>query len=222
MRLAGCLLALLGVLACGEPLPEPEPGRSEPAATPQPDRSGLPKIIAFGDSLTSGFGIGQDEAYPAVLQELLDAEGYAYDVINAGVSGETSAGGVRRLDWVLEDREVAVLIVGLGGNDGLRGLPPSEMKKNLGAIIDAAEARGIPVLLAGLSAGDAPGDRYIRDFVSVYEELAEERDVAFLPSFLENVAGVEELNQSDGKHPNARGARIVAENVLEYLKPLLP
>jgi acyl-CoA thioesterase-1 len=187
-----------------------------------PDRSDWPKVIAFGDSLTAGLGIPQDEAYPAALQEILDAEGYRYEVINAGVSGETSAGGVRRLDWVLEDRDVAAFVLELGANDGLRGLPPSEMKKNLNAIIDAVESRGIPVLLAGLSFdGEEPGDRYVEDFVDVYGEVAAERDVTFMPHFLDDVAGVSELNQSDGKHPNAAGARLVAENVWEYLEPML-
>ena len=190
----------------------------------RPERDTQQKIIAFGDSLTAGFGIPHDEAYPAALQAILDADGYPYEVINAGVSGETSAGGVRRLDWVLEERDVAVLILELGANDGLRGLRPSEMKKNLNTIIDAAESRGIPVLLAGLSLGEGDGgyaDRYVRDFVAAFEQVAAERDVTFMPHFLDNVAGVAELNQADGKHPNIDGARIVAENVWEYLKPML-
>lgn len=217
----------LALWAC-EVDPGPESFRDlEPRETNRdlpepPDRSAHEKIIAFGDSLTAGFGIGRDEAYPAVLQALIDAEGYPYEVINAGVSGETSAGGVRRLEWVLEDRDVAAIILELGANDGLRGLPPSEMKKNLNAIIDAAESREIPVLLAGLSFGEENGSRFVRDFVEAYEEVAAERDVTFMPNFLENVAGVEELNQRDGKHPNPAGARVIAENVWAYLKPMLP
>lgn len=205
---------------------EPSPGDREdlPVETPSPeshDRSGQRKIIAFGDSLTAGFGVAQDEAYPAALQAILDEQGYPYEVVNAGVSGETSAGGVRRLDWVLEDRDVAAFILELGANDGLRGLPPSEMKKNLNTIIDGAEARGIPVLLAGLNFGEDVDDRYIRDFVRAYEAVAAARDVTFMPNFLDNVAGVKDLNQGDGRHPNAAGARVVAQNVWEYLKPLL-
>ena len=195
--------------------------REAPDRPDRPDRNAQQKIIAFGDSLTAGFGIPQDEAYPAALQAILDAEGYPYEVINAGVSGETSAGGVRRLDWVLEERDVAVFILELGANDGLRGLRPSEMKKNLNTIIDAAESRRIPVLLAGLSLGDEHANRYVRDFVEAFEDVAAERDVTFMPHFLDNVAGVAELNQADGKHPNVAGARIVAENVWEYLKPML-
>jgi len=223
MRFA-CALFVVGLFAaCEDPAPETGIAESAPApdSSDRPDRSDLPKIVAFGDSLTAGFGIGQDEAYPAVLQELLDAAGYHFEVINAGVSGDTSAGGVRRIDWVLEDRDVAVLILELGANDGLRGMPPSEMKKNLSAILDVAEARGIPVLLAGLSVGETPADRYLREFVGVYDELARERDVRFLPQFLDNVAGVKSLNQSDGKHPNTEGARVVAQNVFEALGPML-
>lgn len=215
------MLLFLG--ACeAEPVRDVEDDVRPRAARPEtPDRSGQQKIIAFGDSLTAGLGIGRDEAYPALLQELIDAEGYPYEVINAGVSGETSAGGVRRLEWVLEDRDAAMLILELGANDGLRGLPPDEMKKNLATIIDLAAEREIPVLLAGLSVGDEHSNQYVQRFVGVYQELADEHEVAFMPHFLEGVAGVEALNQPDGKHPNAAGARVVAENVWKYLKPAL-
>ncbi len=229
MRLVGGWIALFCLLGCDErPVEQAPPERPEPTTAAEAladpahlDRHHQRKIVAFGDSLTAGFGIGQNEAYPADLQELVDAAGYPYEVINAGVSGDTSAGGVRRLDWVLEDRDVAAFVLALGGNDGLRGLPPSEMKKNLGTIIDGVEARGIPVLLAGLGSEEVPDDRYIRNLLAVYAQLAEERDVTFMPNLLEDVAGVASLNQSDGKHPNAAGARIVADNVWKYLKPML-
>lgn len=203
-----------------------ETGNGSPApaavSSPVPERGAQKKIVAFGDSLTAGYGIGLDEAYPAVLQQMLDAEGYPYEVVNAGVSGDTSAGGIRRLSWVLEGRDVALLILALGANDGLRGLPPSEMKKNLATIIDDAHSRGIPVLLAGFLAPAHAKDRYIRDFVAVYPELAREKNVALMPSFLEGVTGVRSLNQPDGKHPNAAGARLVAENVFRFVERLLP
>ena len=222
MRHLTVVALVLVMSACGsEPVRDAMDGERASRASVGPDRSGQAKIIAFGDSLTAGFGIGHNEAYPAVLQELVDRDGYPLEVINAGVSGETSAGGVRRLAWTLDDRDVAVLVLELGGNDGLRGLPPSEMKKNLNTIIDAAEAQAIPVLLAGLSAGDDPKDPYVREFVEVYEEIAAEREVVFLPNFLADVAGREELNQSDGKHPNAAGAKAVANTVWEALKPML-
>lgn len=229
MRLIGAWIALFCLVGCDEPPVEqappepPAPAVAEQALadSANPNRHDQRKIVVFGDSLTAGFGIGYNEAYPADLQALVDAAGYPYEVINAGVSGDTSAGGVRRLEWVLEDRDVAAFVLALGGNDALRGLPPSEMKKNLGTIIDGVEARGIPVLLAGLGADETPDDRYIQNLLAVYAQLGEERDVTFMPNLLENVAGVATLNQSDGKHPNARGARIVAENVWKYLKPML-
>lgn len=228
------VIAVFALAACGDtpandasaPAADDVPA-PRPSAAEAPDRSTHRKIVAFGDSLTAGFGVPQDEAYPAALQAILDAEGYPYEVINAGVSGETSAGGVRRIDWVLEDRDVAVFILELGANDGMRGLPPSEMKKNLNTIIDGAETRGIPVLLAGLSFGDANApdrtdtNRYVRDFVEAFEDVATARDVTFMPHFLDNVAGVADLNQADGKHPNPAGARVVAQNVWEYLQPML-
>jgi acyl-CoA thioesterase-1 len=203
-------------LACG-----PRGEEIAPVAEAPLDRRSEPKIVAFGDSLTAGLGIGLDQAYPAVLQELLDEAGYAYEVVNAGVSGDTSAGGVSRLDWVLEGRDVRVLILALGANDGLRGLPPEEMKKNLGEIVRRSKSRGIDVLLAGFEAPPGAKDRYLQEFVSVFPELSREHGVALLPSILEGVAGRAELNQEDGKHPNVEGARILAENVFRALEPLL-
>jgi acyl-CoA thioesterase-1 len=208
--------ALSALVGCGE-VEEPAP----PPARPAVDRTEFPKIVAFGDSLTAGYGIGLDEAYPAVLQEILDEAGYEYEVVNAGVSGDTSAGGVRRLDWVLEGREVRVLILALGANDGLRGLPPSEMKKNLAAVVTSAKSRGIDVLLAGFGAPEDQKDQYVQQFVAVFPELAREHDVPLVPFLLEGVAGDGSLNQADGKHPNAEGARVLAQNVFEHLKPLL-
>jgi len=216
-RVGPWTFALLVALGCEGVEEEKAPAVSASA----PDRSDLPKIVAFGDSLTAGFGIGLDEAYPAVLQELLDDEGYAYEVVNAGVSGDTSAGGVRRLDWVLDGRDVEVLILALGANDGLRGLPPAEMKKNLADIIERAKARGFGVLLAGFEAPPDSRDRYLQEFVSVFPELAREHELALLPSLLQGVAGVLELSQEDGKHPNVKGARVLAQNVFRALEPLL-
>lgn len=191
------------------------------ARAPLPDRSAQPKIVALGDSLTAGLGIGLDEAYPAVLQKLLDDGGYRYEVVNAGVSGDTSAGGIRRLDWVLEGRDVEILILALGANDGLRGLSPGEMKKNLAEIIEGAKSRGIRVLLAGFEAPPDARDVYLQEFVAVFPELAREQEVVLLSSFLAGIAGVTELNQEDGKHPNVEGARVLAENVFRAIEPLL-
>jgi acyl-CoA thioesterase-1 len=220
-RALPCVVLLSLALGCEAIEPAGEMDASEPAA-PLVDRSSYPKIVAFGDSLTAGLGIGLDQAYPAVLQELLDARGYRYEVVNAGVSGDTSAGGVRRLDWVLDGREVEILILALGANDGLRGLPPTEMKKNLADIIEAARSRGIQVVLAGFEAPPGEHDAYLEDFVGVYSELGREHQVTLLPSFLDGIAGVKALNQDDGKHPNVAGARALAENVFRAIEPLLP
>jgi acyl-CoA thioesterase-1 len=168
--------------------------------------------VVLGDSLTAGLGVSPGDAYPARLQEKLERAGYEIEVVNAGVSGDTSAGGLRRLDWSL-DGEAAVLIVALGGNDGLRGLPVEELKGNLGAIITTARGRGVEVLLAGMEAPPNFGQAYTDAFRSTYEELADEHDVLFVPFLLEGVAGVPELNQPDQIHPNARGAEQIADHL---------
>jgi acyl-CoA thioesterase-1 len=179
-----------------------------------------PRVVVLGDSLTAGLGLSADEAYPALLQQRLDAAGLKYHVVNAGVSGDTSAGGLSRLDWAL-DGDVRVLIVALGGNDALRGLPVEELRRNLASIIERAQARGIAVILAGMEAPPNFGRSYIVEFHQVYQELAKQYGVAFLPFLLEGVAGVESLNQRDGIHPTADGARLVADNVWATLRPVL-
>jgi acyl-CoA thioesterase-1 len=179
-----------------------------------------PRIVALGDSLTAGLGLPSTQAYPALLQQKLDANGYAYEVINAGVSGDTSAGGLRRLDWSLEG-DVRVLIVALGANDGLRGLPAKELKSNLERIITRAKDRGIGVILAGMEAPPNYGREYTAAFRGVYTDLAREHDLPFLPFLLDKVAGVTSLNQADGIHPNAQGAAIVADALWRILQPML-
>ncbi|HVF87691.1 MAG TPA: arylesterase [Pyrinomonadaceae bacterium] len=189
------------------------------AVTTTPGKS-LPKIVAFGDSLTAGLGLSTAESYPSVLQEKLRADGYQYEVVNAGVSGDTSAGGVRRVDWSLEG-DVRVVIIELGANDLLRGQPVAEMKKNLGAIIERAESRNAKVLLAGMYSLTSLGSDYQREVHEAFQSLAREHDVPLIPFFLEGVAGDAKLNQPDGVHPNADGTRIVAETVYRYLRPML-
>jgi acyl-CoA thioesterase-1 len=154
------------------------------------------------------------------LQKRLEAEGFRYEVVNAGVSGDTSAGGLRRLDWAL-DGDVKIVIVELGANDILRGQPIPQMKKNLGQIIERAKARGAVVLLAGMEAPTNSGPEYRKETRDAFQELASEYDVALVPFFLEGVGGVPSLNQRDGIHPNAEGTRVVAETVYKYLHPLL-
>jgi acyl-CoA thioesterase I len=180
-----------------------------------------PKIIAFGDSLTAGFGLSEKESYPYLLQEKLRAGGFDYEVVNAGISGDTSSGGLERIDWSLDQENVQVLILELGGNDLLRGLPVEKMKANLSTIIKKAKARNVKVLLCGMLAPPTMGARYQREFVAVFPDLAAEHKVEFLPFILENVAADPKLNQPDGIHPNAEGARIMTDNVYKALQPLL-
>jgi len=177
-------------------------------------------IVALGDSLTAGLGVGADEAYPALLQARLRREGFAYRVVNAGVSGDTSAGGLRRIDWALR-LSPAVVIVALGANDGLRGQPPEALRDNLTRIIERARAAGARVLLAGMRVPPNYGDDYARAFAGVYPAVAKATGVPLAPFLLDGVAGNPRLNQADGIHPTAEGQRRVAEVLWPYLEPLL-
>ena len=186
------------------------------AAAPSPG----PLIVALGDSLTAGLGLDSDEAYPALLERQLRAEGFEFTVVNAGVSGDTSAAGLRRAEWAL-DGDVRMVIVAFGGNDGLRGLPADQMKQNLADVVSLARERGIAVLLAGMEAPPNFGSIYTTQFREVYAELARDFDVTFMPFLLAGVAADPALNQADGIHPNPEGARIVAAGVRAALEPLL-
>ena len=161
-----------------------------------------------------------DQAYPALLEDRLKHSGFDYEVINAGVSGDTSAGGLRRLDWSLQG-DVRVLIVALGANDGLRGLPPSELRSNLEAIVAAAQKRHVRVLLLGMEAPPNFGAGYTKEFRAVYAKVAADRNVPLVPFFLEGVAGVGRLNQADGIHPTAEGQQRVATRSGGASKPLV-
>jgi len=216
-------LLTLAMAACGQPeTARTVPAREVPAATPPPvvAAAPLPRIVFLGDSLTAGYGLARREAVPALIQERLNAEGYRYEVVNAGVSGDTSAGGLSRLDWSLEGT-VAVLVVELGANDGLRGLPVSQMKQNLAEIITRAKRRGITVILTGMEAPPNYGAPYTAEFRQTFRDLAEEHDVIFVPFYLEGVAGNPGLNISDGIHPNAAGSRVIEQTVWRALEPLL-
>jgi acyl-CoA thioesterase-1 len=177
-------------------------------------------IVALGDSLTAGLGVGADEAYPARLQERLRHEGFPYRVVNAGVSGDTTAGGLRRLDWALRTRP-AIVIVALGANDGLRGQPASAIRDNLVRIVTRLRAAGARVLLAGMRLPPNYGGDYTREFAQAFAAVARQTSVPFLPFLLEGVAGRADLNQPDGIHPNEAGHRVVADTVLRALRPLL-
>jgi acyl-CoA thioesterase-1 len=183
--------------------------------------SSSPKIIALGDSLTAGFGLAEPESYPYLLQQKLKAEGYDYEVVNAGVSGDSSLGGLERADWVLGQENAEILILELGANDLLRGMPVDRMKANLDKIIRKAKEKNIKVLLCGMLAPPTMGSDYRRDYVNAFPDLADENGVEFLPFLLDRVATRRELNQADGIHPNAEGTRIMTENIYSALKPLL-
>jgi len=223
--LRSLLVALpLAGAACGQPEPSRSFAAAPPAAAePVAESSAAaarPRIVFLGDSLTAGLGLPRAQSVPSLIQERLDAEGYAYEVVNAGVSGDTSAGGLRRLDWAL-DGHVEILVVELGANDGLRGLPVAELKKNLGEIVARARQRGIDVILTGMEAPPNYGPLYTAEFRRVFRELADERDVVFVPFFLEGVAGVSALNNADGIHPNAEGARMIERIIWGALEPML-
>jgi acyl-CoA thioesterase-1 len=179
-----------------------------------------PRIVAFGDSLTAGLGVAAEEAYPARLQRRLDEKGLRYRVINAGVSGDTTAGGVRRVDWVLKSRPDLVILE-LGGNDGLRGLNLDETKANLERIIKRCQAASVTVILAGMKLPPNYGTEYTKSFEAIYPALAKQYRVTLIPFFLDGVAGSASLNQADGIHPTSEGYRIIADKVLETVKPLL-
>lgn len=227
MRHAIICAGLAMLIACSRES-TPARGTAAPAGAPAPaaskpdesKREDLPRIVFLGDSITAGLGLPSDQSYPSIIGKRLQASGHQYAIVNAGVSGDTSAGGLRRVDWSLEG-DVRALIVALGGNDGLRGLPPAELKKNLASVLDRARARGIPVILAGMEAPPNNGPDYTAAFRRVYSELAEEYQVRFIPFLLEGVAGDAALNQPDGIHPNSRGAEMVADLVWKELEPAL-
>lgn len=214
----------LAVFAVGCSLNEgigPAPGAANRPLIEPPASAERPKIIAFGDSLTAGFGLTEQESYPYLLQRMLNADGYNYEVVNAGVSGDTTLGGLERIDWVLEDKKVEIIIIELGANDLLRGVPAKKMRSNLDAMIRKAKDRDVKVLLCGMLAPPTMGADYQQEFTLAFPELAAEHKVAFLPFVLENIAMRKELNQADGIHPNPEGTRIMAENIYAALKPLL-
>ena len=197
------------------------PSRCRPSATPADEATAPLTILCLGDSLTEGYGLEPDHAYPAVLEQRLHAEGYSrVRVINAGISGSTSASAVRRLEWQLRANP-DVLILELGANDGLRGVPVEETRKNLTAAIALAQQKGTRVVLAGMQMPPNYGPDYTREFARVFAELGEQPGVTLIPFFLEGVAGVPRLNLPDGIHPNAEGYRIVVDNLLPQLLPLL-
>jgi acyl-CoA thioesterase I len=179
-----------------------------------------PRIVAFGDSLTAGLGVQADDSYPAQLQRRLDSLGYHYRVINAGVSGDTTAGGLRRVPWILNNKPELVILE-LGANDGLRGLPVNQTNSNLRRIIRQLQEAGTMVVLAGMKLPPNYGQDYTASFEAMYRMLAKESRLPLVPFFLEGVGGSSSLNQADGIHPTKEGYEVIVEQVLKVLKPVL-
>jgi acyl-CoA thioesterase-1 len=177
-------------------------------------------IVALGDSITAGFGLLPDEAYPSLLEKRLRREGYRYHIVNAGVSGDTTAGGLRRVDWALRSQPT-IVIVALGANDGLRRQSIEAMRANLTEIVHRLRAGGASVLLVGMRVPPNYGDVYARAFTSGFADVARTTGVPLAPFLLDGVAGQARLNQPDGIHPTAEGQHIIADRLWPYLKPLL-
>jgi acyl-CoA thioesterase-1 len=214
------LLALAAVAlaaACRAPSP---PAEVLSRAAPTPDDR--PLVVFLGDSLTAGYGLDPSQAYPALVQSRIDAAGLGYRAVNAGVSGETSAGALRRVEWLLR-QEVAVLVVETGGNDGLRGQEPKDTRANLQAILDRAKKQSPPpkLVIAGMETLPNYGEDYRRRFRALYPEIAQRNGAVLIPFLLEGVGGVPSLNQADGIHPTAEGQEKVADTVWKALRPLL-
>ncbi|MBN9656917.1 MAG: arylesterase [Acidobacteria bacterium] len=218
--------AALLLAACSKPEPQPEPAASaapvaaaKPPAEPE-QTDGRPVIVAFGDSLTAGYGLDTGLSYADFLQKQLDAKGYHYRVVNQGISGDTTDGGVARVAEAVRLKP-AVVILELGANDGLRGLPVESTRANLTEMVEAFQKAGAKVLLCGMTLPRNYGQDYIRDFEKVFQELTRSHKLIMIPFFLEGVATRPELMQRDGLHPTAKGTEKVAGTVLKYLEPLL-
>ena len=197
------------------------PALAQPAAAPAaPAQSAAVSVAFLGDSLTGGYGLDGDQAYPAVINRTFKAEGREVEVINAGISGDTTAGGLARIDWLLR-RKPDILVVCLGANDGLRGLSLASSEQNLRAIVAKGQAAGARVLLVGMQIPPNYGPEYTRGFAAIYPKLAKELNLPLVPFLLEGVAGKKELNQADGIHPTAPGQEMLAKTVLVHLRPLL-
>jgi acyl-CoA thioesterase-1 len=195
---------------------------AETALNPAPAPVVEKTLVVLGDSLSAGFGVDPAEAWPARIQEKIRAARLPWKLVNAGVSGDTSAGGLRRLDWILR-RPLEALLIELGGNDGLRGLPLAATRTNLQAVIDRTRAKypQVRIVIAGMKMPENLGEAYTRQFEGLYRDLAETNRVALIPFLLDGVGGRPELNLPDQIHPNAEGHRRVATNVWQVLQPVL-
>ena len=220
------LLFLMVVIAVGcdrdassdvSPAPSGDATRS---TTPATKTSGLPRVVFLGDSITAGYGLDAEQAFPAIVRDQLAKDGIQVDIVNAGRSGDTTAGGLARIDWILQQKP-DVVVVGLGGNDGLRAQDVKSSEANLRAIVTRARAAGAQVLLLGMLIPPNYGPEYTKGFREIYPRIADEMNVPLVPFLLEGVGGEARLNQGDGIHPTAEGHQLVAQNVLPHLRELL-
>jgi acyl-CoA thioesterase-1 len=211
----------LALAACTPGAPQPSPSLAAERA-PSPVTAERPVVLCVGTSLTAGYGLDPDDAWPALLQARIDAAGLPHRVVNAGVSGETSAGALRRMDWLLR-QPVAVLVLETGANDMLRGQDAAATRANVDAILTRARRQSPPplLLLLGMRAAPNLGADYVRRFAPIYEELARKHEAVLVPFVLEGVAGIPRLNQGDGVHPTAEGQKIITGNIWKALEPLL-
>ncbi|WP_417935140.1 arylesterase [Flagellimonas taeanensis] len=213
-----CLL----LMGCGGKTKEKEQDAEAVESEDTTAESNGKKILFFGDSLTAGYGLDVTDAFPSIIQEKVDSLGLDYQVVNAGLSGETTASGRNRMAWVLED-DISVVVLELGANDGLRGIPLEETRKNLQAMVDMIQEK-LPqatIVLAGMQIPPNMGPEYTSGFRDIFPELAQKEDLTLIPFLLEGVAGIPELNQGDGIHPTQKGQQLVAENVWEILAEVL-
>ncbi len=219
-------LILSVALSCGDKPQEPEIKSKSKTTAQKKDstitNSSVKNIIFYGNSLTAGYGLDPSEAFPAIVQEKIDSAHLPYKVVNAGLSGETTAGGKGRIDWILK-QPVDIFVLELGGNDGLRGIPVKETSKNLQFIIDRVKQKypSAKIILAGMQIPPNMGPRYTNEFRSAFNELANRNQILFIPFLLEGVGGIPELNQSDGIHPTAKGHKIVANNVWAVMRDVV-
>jgi acyl-CoA thioesterase-1 len=218
------IAGLLIFAACAETPSEEATEEKTDSATESVEPAESRKVILFfGNSLTAGYGVKSEESFPALIQARIDSLGLGFEVINAGVSGETTATGLNRLNWVLDNYDVDIFVLELGANDGLRGLPPEQTQKNLMEIIEQVRAKepDVEVVLAGMMVPPSMGAEYMAVYNPIFKNIADEKGVELIPFLLQGVGGIDSLNQDDGIHPNPAGNLIVRENVWKTLEPMV-
>jgi acyl-CoA thioesterase I len=213
---------VLLLCSCNGKTSEPENNKTEKVVNDHPEKDSMKIIICFGNSLTAGYGVAMNEAYPALLQKRIDSLGLKYKVVNAGLSGETTSGGISRVEWVLRQKP-DIFILELGANDGLRGINVKVTKENLQKIIDKVKDKfpDTRIILAGMRIPTSMGNIYNKEFQKIFPDLAEKNNIPLIPFLLDGVGGESKLNQGDGLHPTAEGYKIVTENVWKVLKDQL-